>query len=77
MQRSRAEGRALRGGMHVRNVRANGQMNRHGDALLVCGNQQAQFRVFGFQNTAGEILSGRFTVANADAVSQLGMPDTV
>src|SRR5271157_5607203 len=58
--------------MHVRNVRADGDMDSHGDALFVGGHHYAQLRVFWLHDPASEVLPGGFPVSHANPVSQLG-----
>src|SRR5947207_12370166 len=57
--------------MHVRDVGADGQVNRHGDAALVRGDEDAGIGVFYFDNTAGEKLPGGFAITDSDAVRKL------
>src|SRR5271155_2087698 len=66
-ERGGAEAGAVGGGMHVRNVRADGQMNGDRDTLLVSGNENAGGGVFCFDDTAGEELAGGFAVADVEA----------
>src|SRR6202035_2621810 len=60
-----AERRAVGHGMHVRDVRTNGQM--HGDryALLVGLQQYTGSRIFGFYFSGGEEFSSGFAVADS------------
>ena len=62
---------AVGGGMHVRDVGADGQVNRHGDAALVRGDEDAGIGVFYFDNIAGEKLPGGFAITDSDAVRKL------
>ena len=43
---------AVRGGMHVRDVRADGEMNGHGNPVFVRGYEDAGIRVFHFDDAA-------------------------
>src|SRR5271155_4986571 len=69
-ERGGAEAWAVSGGMHVRNVRADGEMNGDRDTLLVSGNENAGGGVFCFDDTAGEELAGGFAVADVEARGQ-------
>src|ERR1700686_3442319 len=53
---------AVGGGMHVRNVRADGEMDGHGNAVFVGGHENAGIRMFYFDDAAREKLPGGFTV---------------
>ena len=72
VMRGIAERCAVGGGMHMRDVRADGEMNRQGDAVFVSGNKNAGIRVFDFDDAAREKLPGGFAVADANAVGKLG-----
>src|SRR6267143_3290967 len=50
--RGRAESGAVGGAMHVRNVRADGEMDGHGDLMLVGSYEDAGIRVFDFDDPA-------------------------
>src|SRR6266436_7483773 len=63
---------AVGGGMHVRDVRADGEMNCHGNAVFVRGDQYAGIGMFNFDDAAGEKLSAGFAVTNANAMRELG-----
>ena len=67
-----AEGRAIGGGMHVRNIRADGEMNRHGNAVLVGRDEDAGIRVLDVKDAAVQKLPRGFAVADANTVRQLG-----
>src|SRR5437870_13455059 len=58
--------------MHVRDVRADGEMNCHGDAVLVGGDEDAGIRVLRFEDAARKKLPGSFAVADADAMRKFG-----
>src|SRR6266436_5770316 len=58
--------------MHVRDVRADGQMNRHGNAVFVRRREDAAIRVLRFDDAARKKLPGGFAVADANAVRELG-----
>src|SRR5947207_15229409 len=58
--------------MHVRDVRADGQVNRHGDAMFVRSDEDAEIGVFHFNDAAGKKLSGSFAVPNSYAVRKFG-----
>jgi len=58
--------------MHVRNVRADGEMDGHGDLMLVGSYEDAGIRVFDFDDPAIKELPGGFTVADADAMRKFG-----
>src|SRR5437879_6001452 len=60
------------GWVHVRNVRADGEMNCHGDAVLVGGDEDAGIRVLHFEDAARKKLPGSFAVADADAMRKFG-----
>ncbi len=70
--RGRAEGRAVHGRMHVRDVGADGQGNRDRDARFVSGDENAESSKLCVENAAREELAGRFAVAHADAIGELG-----
>src|SRR5712692_7393701 len=70
--RGGAESGAIGGAVHVRNVRADGEMNRNGNAVLVGGNEDAGIRVLDFNGAAREKLPGGFAVADADAMRKFG-----
>src|SRR5258707_1874053 len=55
-----AESRTISGRVHVRNVRADGEMDGHRNAVFVRGNEDARVRVFDSNNAARKILSRRF-----------------
>src|SRR5580704_6643424 len=61
-----AEARAVGRGMHVRNVRADGEMNSDGYALFVGGDEDAGVRIFYLQDAAVEKLAGGFAVADVE-----------
>src|SRR5437667_6596638 len=54
--------------MHVRDVRADGQVNRHGDAAFVRHGKNAGIGVLHFDDATGEKLPRGFAVADADTV---------
>src|SRR2546430_16544858 len=58
--------------MHMRYVRADGQVNRHGDAMFVRSDKDAEIGVFHFNDAAGKKLSGSFAVPNSYAVRKFG-----
>src|SRR3974377_1303748 len=58
--------------MHVRNVRADGEVNRNRDFLLVGGHEHAHVGVLGLEDAAQEILTRGFAVAHPDTMSELG-----
>src|SRR5467141_1200282 len=70
--RGGAEGRTVSGAMHVRNVRADGEMDGHGDLMLVGSYEDAGIRVFDFDDPAIKELPGGFAVADADAMRKFG-----
>src|SRR2546429_409723 len=63
---------AALGGMHVRYVRANGQMNRNRDAVHVRGHENAGIRMLNFDDAAREKLPSGFAVADSNAVRKFG-----
>src|ERR1700722_11146643 len=69
-ERGGAKTRAVGGGMHVRDVRADGNMNGDGYALPVSGDQNAGGGVFYVEDAAVEVLAGSFAIANAQARGQ-------
>ena len=72
VMRGIAQRRAVSRWMHVRDVRADGQVNRHGDAAFVRHGEDAEIGVFHFDDAAGKKLPGSFPVANPNAVSKFG-----
>src|SRR5205814_6996869 len=54
--------------MHMRYVRADGQVNRHRDAVFVRHGEDAEVGVFHFDDAAGKKLSGSFAVTDAYSV---------
>src|SRR5713226_6115854 len=72
VMRGGAEGGAVGGAVHVRNVRADGEMNGDGDAVFVGGDEDAGIGVLGFDHAAREKLPAGFAVADADALRKLG-----
>src|SRR5271169_5067200 len=62
-----AKARTVGGRMHVRNVRADGEMDGNGDALLVSGDKDAGGTVLYVQDATVEELAGGFTVADVEA----------
>ena len=56
----------------MRDVGADGEVNRDRNAFLVRGNQNTQLRVSGLHNSTRKVLPGRFAISNADAVSEFG-----
>src|SRR5580704_375127 len=69
-KRSGAQARPVGGGMHVWDVRANGKMNRDGDALFIGGNQNAGGDVLCVEDAAVEELACGFAVADVEASSE-------
>src|SRR6266446_329594 len=67
-----AESSAVGGAVHVRDVRADGEMDGDGNAVLVRGNENAGIRVLDIDNAAGEKLSSGFAVADANALGKFG-----
>src|ERR1700739_2913681 len=55
---------AIRRGMHVRNVRADGEVNGYRQAKLVCIEYNACMCVLRQQPAAGEELARRFSIPN-------------
>src|SRR6267378_1487859 len=72
VMRGVSQRRAVDGRMHVRNVRTDGEMDRHGNAVLVRSHEDAAIGVFDFDDTAREKLSGGFAIADANAVGKFG-----
>src|SRR5216683_2139596 len=68
--RGGAQGGAVGGAVHVRNVRADGQVNRHRNAVFVSSNEDAGFGVFDFHDVTREKLAGGFAIADADALGK-------
>src|SRR5947208_7627700 len=54
--------------MYMRYVRADGQVNRHRDAVFVRHGEDAEIGVFHFNDAAGKKLSGSFAVTDAYSV---------
>jgi hypothetical protein len=71
VMRGIAKRSAVSGRMHVRNIRANGEVNRHWDALLVRREENAGICVLDLKDAAVQKLSRGFTVSDAQAVRQL------
>jgi len=57
VMRGIAERRSVGGRMHVRNIRPDGEVNGHRDAVLVSGNEHAAISVFDIDDPARKILS--------------------
>src|SRR5713226_4979409 len=51
-----AEGRTISGGMHVRNVCADGEMDGHRNAVFVRGYEDAEIAVFDFDDPTRKVL---------------------
>src|SRR5947208_3138740 len=63
--RGGAEGGAVGGGMHVGNVRADGEMDGDGNFVLIGGEEDAGGGVLRIEFARGEKFSGGFAVADA------------
>src|SRR5262249_18510856 len=61
----RAESGAVRGRMHVRNVRADGEMDGDGDSVLVGCDENARGGMFEIELARGEEFSGGFAISDA------------
>ncbi len=72
VMRGVAKRSAVGGGVHVRDVRTDGEMDRHGNAVFVRSNEDAGTCVFVIDAAAREELPGSFTVADVDAVRKFG-----
>ena len=70
--RGEAESGPVGGAMHVWDVRADGEMNGDGDAVLVSGEKDARFGVFDGNDAAVQKLARGFAVADANALRELG-----
>src|SRR5712692_1071944 len=70
--RGGAESGAVGDAVHVRNVRADGEMDGDGDAMLVSGDEDAGIRVLDIDDAAGKKLPSGFAVADADALGKFG-----
>src|ERR1700674_1034632 len=72
VMRGSAKCSAAGSGMHVGNVRADGEMDRHGDAVFVSSHENAGISMFDFDDAAGEKLSGGFAVTDPNALGKFG-----
>src|SRR5438445_7600438 len=70
--RGEAESGPVGGAMHVRDVRADGEVNGNGDAVLVSSEKDARFGVFDGNDAAVQKLARGFAVADAKALRELG-----
>src|SRR5262249_1757929 len=65
VMRSGAEGGTVGSGMHMGDVRADGEVNGYGNFVPIRGEENAGACMFGIQRAAREKLSGGLTIANA------------
>ena len=72
VMRGIAESRALGRRMHVRNVRADGEMHGDRDASLVSRGKDTGFGMFGCDDAAVQELTRCLAVANSNTLRQLG-----
>src|SRR5258706_12539521 len=70
--RGGAESSAVRGGVHVGNVRADGEMHGDGDAKFVGGGQDAGVSVGNVDYGVVEELAGGFAIPEAGAHGNFG-----
>src|SRR6266852_9622403 len=72
VMRGGAESGAVGGTVHVRDIRADAEMNRYGNAVFVGSNEDAAICVLDIDDAAREKLSGSFAVADANALGKFG-----
>src|SRR5260370_14691420 len=70
--RGGAESGAVGGGVHVGNVRADGDVDGHRNTVVVSGNEDAGIRMLDWNDAAREELAGGFAVADSSAIRKFG-----